>query len=168
MSRALPNPYQGPPQGTWYGHDSAWRIPLQAAARRRYGTALSISVGPARLVYRLAGLTVTARPDPVPVTIVFDNQSDLVVKVPAWDLPSVYADPGASSKHRNHDGSLCLYYPGDPLDRRWHSELGLEVLLKLVADHLFAEMHWRDTGGHPNGEWVLDEAPHGYPEGGAR
>lgn len=169
MTRRDPSPYQGPPRGAWYGLDPAWRIPLVAAARRRHGRDLTITVRRRRLTYRLAGLPVTARPDPVPVTITFEDLGpDPIFGLPARDTPTVFADEGAASKHRNGDGSLCLYYPGDPIERRWHSELGLAVLLDLTAEHLFAELHWRNTGGGDDGEWVLDEAPHGYLEGDHR
>ncbi len=106
----------------------------------------------------------TARPEPVPVTIVFHDDGTRL-ELAAWDMPQVFADLGALSKHRNPDGSLCLYYPRDPIERRWHSELGLATLLELIAEHLFAEVRWRSTGGDNGGEWVLDEAPHGFPIG---
>lgn len=163
MTPASPSPYQGPPPGLWYGLDAAWRTPLQAGARRRYGEALTATLGPGTLVYRLAGLDVVARPEPVPVTVIFSDR-ERRLGLPAWDMPEVFADPGAASKHRNGDDSLCLYYPLDPQERRWHSELGLGVLFSLIADHLFAELRWRNTGGTDGGVWVLDEAPHGLPE----
>jgi len=165
VTPATPNPYQGPPPGLWYGMDAAWRTTMQAEARRRYGDALSATLGPDTLTYRLAGLDVISRPDPVPVSVVFRDQGTRWGQ-PAWDMPEVFADPRAASKHRNGDDSLCLYFPWDPQERRWHSELGLGVLFDLVADHLFAELHWRNTGGANGGVWVLDEAPHGLPEGG--
>ncbi|MFD6032158.1 hypothetical protein ACFWE5_15740 [Cellulosimicrobium funkei] len=163
-----PLPYQGPPTWTWYGRDPAWRLPFEAAARRRHGEELLRAVDGGRLTYRLRALEVTGRPDPVPVDIIFyARQLDRHFGLPVRDMPVVYADPGAESPHRNGDDSLCLWFPGDPEQRRWRSELGLLVLLDLIAEHLFAELHWRATGGARRGEWVLDEAPHGFPNGRA-
>jgi len=163
VTNAVPCPYQGPPPGFWYGQDPAWRIPLEAAARRRYGSDLRATLTPRRLTYDLAGLQITSRADLVPVRIEFGaDHSVHHYGLPAHDYPTVRADPGAKSKHRNPDGTLCLYYPGDPPERRWTCELGLLVLLNLVAEHLFAELHWWATRGSHGGEWILDEAPHGY------
>jgi hypothetical protein len=109
----------------------------------------------------VAQLLVTGR-EPVDVTIVFHRFEGVRhFGLPARDMPEVRADPGVDSKHRNADDSLCLYFPEDPPERRWRSELGLAVLLDLVADHLFAELYWQLSGGYRNGRWVLNEAPHG-------
>lgn len=160
----LPAPYPGPPAGRWYGQDPAWRIPMEAAARRRYGHGLRADLRRGSLTYDLDRLTVAGR-SPVAVRVVFDAvDREHHFGLPARDYPTVHADPGAESKHRNSDDSLCLYYPLDPPERRWHSELGLAILFDLVADHLFAELYWRQTGGHRGGEWVISEAPHGLQQ----
>ncbi len=52
------------------------------------------------------------------------------------DYPRVYADPKELSPHRMPDGSLCLFYPGDPIDRRWTAKRGLLSLLELAVDHV--------------------------------
>jgi hypothetical protein len=83
----------------------------------------------------------------------------------AEDYPRVWADTDDTSPHRMPDGSLCLYYPGDPADRRWQAGLGLLTLLNLIRDHLFFEHYWRSTGGHDRGVWLGPEADHGFPEG---
>ena len=159
----LPGPYRGPSDCHWYGEDPAWRVPMEAAARRRFGPLLRAKLTPATLVYSLDALPVPGR-EPESVTVTFERwPAEHHYGLPPRDFPSVRADPGAASKHRNPDGSLCLYYPLDPPDRRWCSEMGLNVLLSLVADHLFAELFWRETGGSRRGQWVLNEAPHGVP-----
>lgn len=153
-------PYSGPPTGFWYGNDPAWRRPFEATARRRLGDRLRVQATNNLLRYELTELTVKGS-GPVDVTIVFDRfETFRHFGLPSRDMPEVRADPGAESKHRNADDSLCLYYPQDPPERRWRSELGLDVLLELVADHLFAELYWRQTGGRRGGKWVLNEAPH--------
>lgn len=156
-----PLPYQGPPPGLWYGDDPAWRRPFEATARRRLGDRILARATVSSLRYEISQLPVKGR-EPVDVTIVFDRyEAARHFNLPARDMPEVRADPGADSKHRNPDDSLCLYFPQDPPERRWRSELGLSILLDLVADHLFAELYWRQTGGHRTGTWVLNEAPHG-------
>ena len=72
------------------------------------------------------------------------------------DAPSVFADGPRDSPHRYSDGSLCMWYPHDPIDRRWVFEDGLLDLIGLVIAHLFREAWWRETG-----EWLGEEVPHG-------
>ncbi len=72
-------------------------------------------------------------------------------------------DPGIQG-HRNPDGSLCLWYPGDGTERRWVFEDGLPQLLAIVTLHLFKEAHWRRTGGHNGGEWLGDEVHEEQPK----
>jgi len=156
-----------PPLGPWYGTDPAWRIPLEARARRRFGSALHVNQVARQLRYVLDGVDVRGRAERVPVRVVFwadprwdPEYGDLNFGLRPQDYPSVYADSGALSKHRMPDDGLCLYCPRDPPERRWQAEQGLDVLFDLVAEHLVAEDWWRDSGGEQGGEWVLDEAPH--------
>ena len=72
------------------------------------------------------------------------------------DVPSVFADGPQKSPHRYSDGSLCMWYPYDPTDRRWVFEDGLVALVGLVMAHLFREAWWREKG-----EWPGEEVPHG-------
>ena len=71
------------------------------------------------------------------------------------DVPSVFVDGPRDSPHRYSDGSLCMWYPRDPVDRRWVFEDGLLDLIGLVIAHLFREAWWRETG-----EWLGEEVPH--------
>lgn len=120
------------------------------------------------LVYKHAGLDVPARRDPVMVRIEFHESPTYdTYGLAAIDYPRVFADPGASSKHRLPGDALCLWFPRDPDDRRWHHHDGLLALLNTVRNHLFFEDHWRATGGHGGpgqreGIWLGDEAPHGF------
>lgn len=82
------------------------------------------------------------------VTIVFGRA------VP--EVPHVYTDRLAESPHRYADGSLCMWYPYDPVERRWTLKNGPAALLGLVVAHLLREEWWRLTG-----EWPGQEAPHG-------
>lgn len=80
--------------------------------------------------------------------------------------PWVYAlDGPRNSLHRNppfDDGkegvsaSLCLYFSGDPQERRWSAEYGLIELFDLARRHLAAEHIWRTRG-----EWPIEQAQHG-------
>jgi hypothetical protein len=81
---------------------------------------------------------------------------------PGRDVPRVHVD-GPGSPHRYADRSLCLWYPGDPIARRWRFADGLADLLDLVTVHLFKEAWWRETG-----EWLGEEAPHGPVQSGPR
>lgn len=66
--------------------------------------------------------------------------------------PRVYVDGPADSPHRYDDGSLCMWYPRDPLERRWVFDDGLMALLGQVAAHLVKEHLWRITGRWPGDE----------------
>ena len=75
--------------------------------------------------------------------------------------PAVFVDGPTASPHRYRNGSLCMWYPPDPPDRRWCFDDGLPELINHIALHLFREAWWRETGGLNGGEWCGDEAPHG-------
>jgi hypothetical protein len=116
------------------------------------------------LVYRHAGLEVRGRVERIPVRVVFHERPPYPCYGLPWhDYPRVFADPRQLSKHRMPDDSLCLYYPWDPPERRWTADNGLVQLFEIVANHLFYEQWWRHTGGHNGGEWLGDEAEHGFP-----
>ena len=167
--------------GVWYAADIEFQRALEAGlgdcAEHRGQVTCRLADPGARarqtrtrvLVYEHAGLDVPARRDLVPVCIEFhENPTYPTYGLPPWDYPRVFADPGAISKHRLGGDALCLWYPRDPEDRRWHYEDGLVTLLNIVRNHLFFEDHWRATGGHgaagqPEGEWLGNEAPHGFP-----
>jgi len=70
--------------------------------------------------------------------------------------PSVYADGPRKSPHRYDDGSLCMWYPGDPHTGRWTRRDGAAALLGHITAHLLREVWWRNTG-----EWVGEEVTHG-------
>lgn len=142
----------------WYGATVAWWAPFERDARRADGDLITVELGLDRIIYRHAGLEVPGRLDLVPVRVEFYETPEYpTYGLPAQDYPRVFADPGADSPHRMPDGALCLFFPGDPADRRWTSKDGLHALLGLVRDHLFFELHWRATG-----RWLGPEAPHGF------
>jgi len=93
-----------------------------------------------RVVLQPAGL------QPCQATIEFSPNSP--------DIPSIYV-PGPDSPHRYSDGSLCIWYPHDPPERRWTSHDGGAALAGHICAHLIREAWWRHTG-----EWVGEEAPH--------
>jgi len=143
------------------------QVTVDLADPRTHGAARR--TGQRILVIEHAGLDVPARRELVPVRIEFhENPNYSTHGLSPMDYPRVLADPGAASKHRFNDDSLCLWFPGDPEERRWQHTDGLITLLNTVRNHLFFEDHWRATGGaggpdQPAGEWLGDEAPHPVP-----
>jgi hypothetical protein len=81
------------------------------------------------------------------VTLVFGPVASLV--------PHVYSDGPSESPHRYPDGSLCMWYPGDPAQQRWTRNDGPSALLGHIVAHLLREEWWRCTG-----EWPGAEAGH--------
>lgn len=69
--------------------------------------------------------------------------------------PSVKVDGPSESPHRYDDGSLCMWYPWDPIDMRWTFRDGLLQLLVLIQAHLFREAWWREKQ-----EWLGPEILH--------
>jgi len=131
---------------------------FEAHARRRYGSALQRIERLREIVY-IVDIDVIGRDQPVTVRVELHREPDYeTYGLNSIDYPRVYADEGARSPHRMSDGSLCLYYPGDPDSRRWTADQGLDELLILTARHLLGEDYWRE-----NGEvWPFEEAEHGY------
>lgn len=171
---------------TWDGLTIGWQYDLERGMRVKWPGDLTPSLGlrwvwPARqslavedfgglpvlgrvLTYQHAGLPVLGRSDLVPVSVEFhEHPTYSTYGLPWSDYPRVFADPGAASKHRMPDDSLCLYYPWDPAPRRWRYENGLIQLFEMVADHLHKERWWRHTGGDENAEWLGEDAEHGIP-----
>lgn len=81
--------------------------------------------------------------------------------------PSVLAlDGPRESLHRNasspkaaqqgQSADLCLFFDGDPAERRWTPEAGLLGLFDLARRHLAAEHVWRTTR-----RWPIEDAAHG-------
>jgi hypothetical protein len=71
----------------------------------------------------------------------------------------ITVDGPPDSPHRYPDGSLCIWYPRDPDERKWVGSDGLAELVSHIAIHLFKEAYWRETG-----EWLGPEAPHASPK----
>lgn len=149
--------------------DPTWSLLLQRDAMHRTArTALTVRCTPGLLSYHHAGVEVVGRADPVPVTVEFH-------RIPPYycyglapeEYPRVLADLGASSPHRMpEDDRLCLWMPQDPPEQRWTPDDGLQRLLEITAEHLFAEQYWRATGGIDEngvevGQWPIPQADHG-------
>jgi hypothetical protein len=157
----------------WYGEDIAFRTAVEAGARRRYGRHLCVRQGadhivdgrhgtivvPGELIYAADGIPVRGRAINVPIEVHFRPLLPTAYGrlIRAEDYPSVYAEREMTSPHRLHDRALCLYHPGDPLELRWESRMGLLSLLDAAAEHLYFESYWRR-----HGDWLGDEAPHGF------
>jgi hypothetical protein len=80
-----------------------------------------------------------------PVVLALDGDRSSLHRNPPFDL-----DSEGCSAH------LCLYYSGDPDERRWTMDYGLLELFDLARRHLLAEHVWRQTG-----RWPIREAEHG-------
>ena len=74
--------------------------------------------------------------------------------------PRVTVDGTRESPHRYDGGALCMWYPKDPVDKKWVFDDGLLELLVMIEFHLYREAWWRETGGYNCGEWLGPEAPH--------
>lgn len=70
--------------------------------------------------------------------------------------PKVVVDGPTDSPHRYADGTLCMWYPGDPPERRWRLADGAAALVANIAAHLVREEWYRTTG-----EWLGEEVWHG-------
>lgn len=156
------------PIGPWFGVDPAWTGVVEGAALRDHAPHLTVERQRRRVTYRHRALRVPGRPTPADVRIEFwaDAPAADTFGLPPEDYPTIWVDTDLSSPHRMPNGSLCLFFPDDPPEKRWIARRdGLDTLLVLVQDHLFAEEVWRLSGGVAGGEWVLEQAPHGFPEG---
>lgn len=81
---------------------------------------------------------------------------------PHVNTPRIFADGPPGSPHRYGERSgtrLCVWFPSDPAERRWVPDDGLLSLFGMVAEHLFKEAYWRETG-----VWLGEEAPHSSPK----
>lgn len=152
------------PYPAWYGSSPAWRVALEATARRGLLADRLTVTGHRGLVEYRALMDLRGPNDLVPITVQFyDNPPYATFGLNPADYPRVFAEPGRPSKHRMPDDALCLYYPKDPPARRWTADKGLLDLLYTAADHLLYEDYWRTTGGTDGGVWLSDEVEHGLP-----
>ena len=148
---------------SWYGAQPAWCVPLEARARRTFGPNLTHRYLGDRLVYTVHDLDVPGAAAHVEVDVGFWARPPYsTYGLLPQDSPRVSAEPGLASPHRYPDDALCLWYPADPPERRWTSDKGLLDLVEIVRRHLFLERYWRMTGAHRGGEWLYEDAPHGF------
>jgi hypothetical protein len=154
---------------TWFAHEVAWWAPFERDAKRCHGYPITTERTLNALTYR-THLEVPGVLAPVAVSVRFEHAPTYnTYGLAPQDYPRVWAERGLPSPHRMPtDDSLCLFFPHDPPERRWHSALGLLTLLDLARDHLFFEHHWRTTGGWSGGEWLGAQAPHGFPGSNTR
>lgn len=72
-------------------------------------------------------------------------------------------DGPRKSPHRYAEAEgcrLCVWYPDDPPERRWHVGDGLVRLFDLARLHVLAEHVWRKRGGRDE-DWPIEWADHG-------
>ncbi len=136
----------GSPPATWPG-TVAERLGFERGARAAFPTLTGCPrrrSGRGGFIY-----TVTINVpfyEPRSVTIRFRSRSK---------LPYVTVDGPPDSPHRFDDGTLCMWFPGDPAENVWTFDRGLLDLLDTIVGHLFREAWWRETG-----EWLGPEVPH--------
>jgi hypothetical protein len=86
---------------------------------------------------------------------------------PAERDPVMLCLDGPTDSEHRYPGTerrrLCLYYPNDPPERRWHVHDGLVRLFDLGRQHLLAEHIARERGGRPE-DWPIEFAAHGPAE----
>jgi len=87
----------------------------------------------------------------------YDEQRQVRIEFPATPetRPRILVDGSEDSPHRYSDGSLCLFYPGDPPEQRWMLADGLAALIDTIRVHLFQEEDARRGHG-----WSGEQAPH--------
>src|SRR5258708_3804863 len=136
----------------------AWFVTVQAKQRFIRGMQQVVD-GPIRTVKpslkRHGGLALsfTITPHGVP-----PRRVRIEFAVGSPEVPRVFADGPRESPHRYNDGSLCMWYPRDPIELRWARRDGAAALVGSITLHLIREQWWRETG-----EWVGPAAPHAAP-----
>lgn len=59
--------------------------------------------------------------------------------------------------HRNPNGDLCMWFPGDPPSLRWTAVKPLVDLILITRRHLIYEEFYRR-----NNWWPVEDVPHGF------
>jgi len=163
-----------PADGPWAAAQPWWQVLMDGEARREHPGDISLELSGSlpprerslKVVYRHRGLRVRGLTRRFAVEIQFWQKPYYdTYGLPALDYPRVFADPGVKSKHRMpDDDSLCMWYPHDPVEKRWVHTDGLAMLLRLIADHLLCEEAWREDGADERDSiWLSDEVAHGFP-----
>jgi hypothetical protein len=86
----------------------------------------------------------------------FEEGGEPMVFALDGDRRSLHRNPPFDQGVQGCSAHLCLYYSGDPDERRWTPEYGLLELFDLARRHLLAEHVWRQSG-----RWPIEEAAHG-------
>lgn len=153
-----------PDSGDWFGVQASFWYPLERDARLHLPERLTWHAEPSALIYRVRALEVPGDRERHDLTIKFQPFPPRAYGQDPRDCPEVRSSVIRPSKHRFHDGVLCLWPPRDPPERRWSHELGLRVLIEMVRRHLLLELDWLMTGGQDGGRWAMEDAPHGFPD----
>jgi hypothetical protein len=161
------DPYATTPFG-WYGNDPVFQVLVERDIRQidDIAGAVRVELRDDRLTYHVPGLQVPGdladhdlriefRPEPL---------GAWAAGIAPCDYPRVFTSVVRARKHENADGSLCLWASYDPPERRWWHGHGLRALVEITRRHLLLELHWFATGGHKNGNWAVQDAPHGAPD----
>lgn len=163
------DPYPNPdPMFGWYGAEPAFHVRLERDMAEVHGIAGPITrhLEPRVLTYKVSGLEVPGDLERHDLTIAFQRGplGSWASGIAPCDYPAVHTSINRTRKHQNVDGSLCLWASYDPPERRWWHGEGIQALVEITRRHLLLELHWLSTGGEANGEWAVDDAPHGAPD----
>lgn len=163
LQRRGADPYLGTTSG-WYGHDPVFQITLERTMNAVPEPVRRV-VRANELAYLVGDLDVPGDLEAHNITIRFlPTPPAWAAGIPPCDYPSVFTDVDRPRLHQNRDGSLCLWAPHDPPDRRWWHGDGLRALVEITRRHLLCELEWWRTGGTKGGVWPIEDAPHGGPD----
>jgi hypothetical protein len=124
------------------------------------------NLGRRALRYTVTGLEVPGDLERHDVSITFqrDPLPDMALGIAPCDFPKVFTSVERPRNHVHGDGALCLWATFDPPERRWWHGDGLGSLVEIIRTHLLLELHWWRTTVDGEGEWAVDDAPHGVPD----
>lgn len=128
--------------------DVAGQIQLEAGARRAGIDFRRFVDGP--VVRYEFEVDVTGTLDTVGVEVKFGPRGS--------DRPAIRVDGPECLRHRWDDGTICVWDPGDPVERRWVLGDGFEALRNHIQLHAFCEEECRQGG-----KWLKPESDNPHP-----
>lgn len=133
-----------PEAGRRFVDDAAGQIRFEAEAGRNK-LEFERKVSPGQLTYRVP-ILVPVHDDQREVEIVFGPKTP--------PRPVARINGPVCLRHRNPDGSLCMWFEADPVENKWELRDGLIELVNQVRIHSNCEAECR--AGRP---WPNQEAP---------
>lgn len=127
--------------------DVIGQIQLEAGARRA-GIDFKRSVTGSIVRYEFE-VGIKSTTDTVGIVVEFGPENS--------DYPAIRVDGRECLRHRWSDGTICVWDPRDPVERRWVLTDGFEELHKLIRVHVFCEEECRRGRKWPKPE---SDGPH--------